>query len=65
MPSIPDDERPRAKSGAHVLGEDLAALSIEELALRVEALKAEIERIEGVRRAKAAQREAAATFFKR
>ena len=65
MAQVPDDERPRAKAGAQAIGEDLAALSIEELALRVEALKAEIERIEGVRRAKTAQREAAASFFRR
>ena len=65
MAQAPDEERPRVKAGAHVLGEDLGALSIEELTLRVEALKAEIERLEAAKRAKAAQREAAATFFKR
>jgi uncharacterized small protein (DUF1192 family) len=65
MASIPDEERPRPKAGEHVIGQDLATLSIDELGLRVEMLKAEIERLEAARRAKAAQRDAAASFFKR
>ena len=65
MVSGPDEERPKRPSGAHVIGEELGALSIEELGTRIEALKAEIDRLEAARRSKAAQREAAATFFKR
>jgi uncharacterized small protein (DUF1192 family) len=65
MVSIPEEERPRPKSGEHVIGQDLATLSVEELAVRIEMLKEEIERLEAARRSKSAQLAAAASFFKR
>ena len=60
-----DEEALRPKKKAHELGEDLALLSVGELAERVEALKAEIQRLEGAIHAKEASRDAADTFFKR
>jgi len=60
-----DEEALRPKKKAHELGEDLALLSVGELQERVEALKAEIERLEAAIRAKEASRDAADTFFKR
>jgi uncharacterized small protein (DUF1192 family) len=62
-----DDDDPFApvrKPPAHVLGQALDDLSIEELGLRVEALKAEIVRLEEARRAKTASQASAAAFFK-
>jgi uncharacterized small protein (DUF1192 family) len=59
-----DEERVRPKK-AHELGEDLALLSVEELRERVEALKAEIGRLESAIRSKEASKSAADTFFKR
>lgn len=56
--------RPKKKK-AHELGEDLSLLSVAELRERVDALKAEIERLEGVIRSKEASKNAADTFFKR
>jgi uncharacterized small protein (DUF1192 family) len=65
MVSIPEEERPRPKTAEHVIGQDLATLSVEELGLRIEMLKEEIERLEAARRSKSAQLAAAASFFKR
>jgi uncharacterized small protein (DUF1192 family) len=62
-----DDDDPFApprKPPEHVLGQPLDDLSIEELNLRIEALKAEIGRLEEARRAKEAGRAGAAAFFK-
>jgi uncharacterized small protein (DUF1192 family) len=59
-----DEEAPRKKV-AHELGEDLSKLSLNELAGRVELLKAEIERIEAVVAAKRASADVAASFFKK
>ncbi len=58
------EERPRAKPAIHEIGQDLSALSIDELQERIEALRAEIERLDAARRAKAASRLAAAQAFK-
>lgn len=60
-----EEEQVRPKKKAHEIGEDLALLSVGELRERVEALKAEIERLEGAIRSKEASRDAADTFFKR
>jgi uncharacterized small protein (DUF1192 family) len=62
-----DDDDPFApvrKQPEHVLGQSLDDLSIEELKLRIEALKAEIVRLEDAQRAKAASQASAAAFFK-
>jgi uncharacterized small protein (DUF1192 family) len=59
-----DEDKPRKKI-AHTLGEDLAKLSLDELAARVALLRAEIERIEEAAAAKRSSAEVAASFFKR
>jgi uncharacterized small protein (DUF1192 family) len=60
-----DEEAVRPKKKAHELGEDLALLSVGELRERVEALQAEIVRLEQAIRSKEASKSAADTFFKR
>lgn len=60
-----DEEAARPKKRAHELGEDLALLSVGELRERVEALQAEIARLEEAIRSKEASKSAADTFFKR
>ena len=62
--AIADDDQPRRKRG-HDLGEDLATLSLEELANRISLLRAEIARIEEAIRSKQASASAADAFFKR
>jgi uncharacterized small protein (DUF1192 family) len=64
MPIL-DEEPSRKKKAAHDLGEDLATLSLDELAERIGLLKAEIERIEAAIKAKKATADAAANFFRR
>lgn len=49
----------------HEIGSDLSLLSVHELRERVEALKAEIERLEASMQAKQATKSAADTFFRR
>jgi uncharacterized small protein (DUF1192 family) len=60
-----EEEAPRPKKKAHDLGEDLSMLSVGELRERVEALQAEIARLEAAIRSKEASKSAADTFFKR
>ena len=48
----------------HEIGEELAALSIDELADRIELLKSEIERLAGAIADKRVSADVAATFFK-
>ena len=62
--AIFDEELPKRKK-AHELGEDLAKFSLDELAERVELLKAEIARIEGAIATKRASASVAAGFFRR
>ena len=57
------DELPKPKH-LHVLGENLEAISVDELRLRVAVLEAEITRIQGEITKKQASRDAAAAFFK-
>lgn len=59
-----DEDEPR-KPVAWAVGEDLSRLSIDELSERIEALKAEIDRIEAAITAKRASMGAADSFFKR
>ncbi|MEJ0013707.1 MAG: DUF1192 domain-containing protein [Bauldia sp.] len=59
-----DEEAPKKKL-AHEIGEDLSKLSLDELAARVAALKAEIARLEAAAEAKKASAAVAASFFKR
>lgn len=57
------DDNPKPKHD-HVLGENLEAISLDELNLRVKLLAREIERIEVEIARKQASRTAADTFFK-
>jgi len=59
-----EDDRPRKKP-VHEIGQDLSLLSVEELAERIAALKAEIARLEAALAAKQASRSSADQFFKR
>jgi uncharacterized small protein (DUF1192 family) len=55
---------PRPKPATHVVGQLLDDLSAPELGERIEALKAEIVRLEAAIRAREATRLAAGAFFK-
>ncbi len=55
---------PPKKAPAHAVGQPLDDLSVEELGLRIAALKAEIARLESARTAKEASLAGAAAFFK-
>ncbi|MFY9629452.1 MAG: DUF1192 domain-containing protein [Methylocystis sp.] len=57
------DEKPRPVP-THVVGQPLDALSVDELAERIEALRAEILRLEAARARKQAANAAADAFFK-
>ncbi len=59
------DEPQRPVRPEIILGEDLSLHSLDELAARIEALKAEIARIESVLAEKHSSRSAAETVFKR
>ena len=59
-----EDDRPKKKP-VHEIGQDLSLLSVEELAERIEALKAEVARLEATIAAKRASRSSADQFFKR
>jgi uncharacterized small protein (DUF1192 family) len=63
MPMV-DEDQPRRKM-SHEIGQDLAALSLDELAERIALLRSEIERMEAVIRAKQASAAAADAVFKR
>lgn len=64
MPAIEDDDRPKKKV-VHEIGQDLTLLSVDELAARVQVLRAEIGRLEADMTQKRAKRAAADQFFKR
>lgn len=59
-----EDDLPRKKT-AHEIGQDLDALSVEELGLRIAFLEAEITRLKAACEAKGAVRSAADMLFKR
>jgi uncharacterized small protein (DUF1192 family) len=61
--SLFDDDRPK-KQLAHEIGSDLALLSADELSLRIDLLKQEIERLEAERERKSASKSAAESFFR-
>lgn len=58
------DDPPMEKPAPHRLGEDLSALSIDELKDRVSLLEAEIIRLRTAIDNKTASRHAASSFFK-
>lgn len=64
MMPILDEELPKRKKG-HEIGEDLAALSLDELDERIELLRGEIRRIEDAIKSKRASASAADAFFRR
>ena len=64
MAASDDEDAPR-KTLKHAIGEDLSMLSLDELAERIDLLRAEIGRIEAAITAKKASAEVAASFFKR
>ena len=59
-----EDDRPRKPPAAQV-GENLADLSLDELAARIELYRGEIERLTHEIEAKQKSRNAADTFFRR
>jgi uncharacterized small protein (DUF1192 family) len=59
-----EEETPKKKL-AHEIGEELSRLSLDELAARIDILKAEIERIEAAAARKRQSAAAEETFFKR
>ncbi len=58
------DEAVQKSVAGVVVGEDLTSLGLAELEVRISALRAEIERVEGEIARKRAQQEAAAQLFK-
>ncbi|MET0169547.1 MAG: DUF1192 domain-containing protein [Aliihoeflea sp.] len=58
------DDEPVRKRPVHEIGQDLSLLSVSELAERIEALKAEIARLEADMDAKGSTRSAAEALFK-
>jgi uncharacterized small protein (DUF1192 family) len=66
--AISEDEAvfgaPRKKTAPHEIGENLDNFSAPELADRIEALRAEIRRLEAALQARDATRAAASAFFK-
>lgn len=61
---INDDDRPQPLQPAHVVGQDLSRLSVNELRSRIDLLHAEIVRIEDALRLKDDVRSAADSLFK-
>jgi uncharacterized small protein (DUF1192 family) len=64
MSIFPEDDRPKKKT-VHEIGQDLSPLSLDEIDLRVAALKQEIERLMEARAKKDASRSAADAFFRK
>ena len=64
MAAFDDDDKPKKKI-THEIGQDLALLSVDELAARVQLLHDEINRLEADMAGTRAKRAAADQFFKR
>ncbi len=63
--SIDDDPfAPPPRKRAHEIGQNLDALSVDELEERIALLREEIARLQAARAAKEASRDAAAAFFR-
>jgi uncharacterized small protein (DUF1192 family) len=65
--AISDEEvfgKPPKKPASHEIGEPLDALSVHELAERIELLQGEIARVEAMAASKEASKKAADAFFK-
>jgi len=59
------DEEPRKPASAHVVGQDISLISVEELGQRIAILKAEVERLEAERTKRGATKSAAEALFRR
>lgn len=59
------DDEPRKPASAHVVGQDISLMSVDELAQRVAMLKAEIERLEEERAKRGQTKSAAEALFRR
>jgi uncharacterized small protein (DUF1192 family) len=64
MPAMDEDDRPKRKV-THEIGQDLALLSVDEIAERIALLQEEIARLDEALAKKRASRSAADQFFKR
>jgi uncharacterized small protein (DUF1192 family) len=64
MPAIDEDDRPKKKI-THEIGQELALLSVGELAERIALLKDEIARLEQAMSKKQASKSAADQFFRK
>ena len=64
MAAIDEDDRPKKKI-AHEIGQELALLSVEELAARIALMRDEIARLEADMAKKRTSRSAADQFFKK
>jgi uncharacterized small protein (DUF1192 family) len=64
MPAIDEEDKPKKKI-AHEIGQDLALLSVAELADRIGLLKDEIARLEAEMARKRVSQSAADAFFKK
>ena len=64
MPAMDEDDRPKKKI-VHDIGQELALLSVKELAERIELLKEEVGRLEAAIAGKQASRNVADQFFKK
>lgn len=60
-----DDEKQTASTAAHVIGQDIAAMSVEELERTIGRLREEIARIEAEIDARAVTRSAADAIFRK
>ncbi|MCB1496119.1 MAG: DUF1192 domain-containing protein [Bauldia sp.] len=63
--TMSEDDAPQKKPARHQVGEDLSALSVDELNERIALLRSEIARIEEAIGAKRASADVAASFFKK
>ena len=59
-----DEDAPKKPSSAHVIGQDLSLLSVEELTERIALMNSEIERLQQAAAKKRASKDAANSFFK-
>jgi uncharacterized small protein (DUF1192 family) len=59
------DDEPRKPASAHVVGQDISLMSVDELSERIAMLKAEIERLEEERGKRGQTKSAAEALFRR
>ena len=60
----PDEERTRKTVGHHEIGQNLDALSVDDIDARIAMLEREVSRLREARTAREASRHAASAFFK-